>query len=64
MSNSARRMSTRTRRVAPKMVAALASNDNRTQVRSSHICNICDSVCLYVCILFGGNLFSNRFLGI
>ncbi|KAL8115136.1 hypothetical protein AgCh_021820 [Apium graveolens] len=30
-STSVRRMSTRTRRVAPKMVAALASNDNRTQ---------------------------------
>lgn len=31
ISSSIRRMSTRTRRVAPKMVAALASNDNRTQ---------------------------------
>ncbi|CAK9164147.1 unnamed protein product [Ilex paraguariensis] len=29
--NSLRRMSTRTRRVATKMAAALASNDNRTQ---------------------------------
>ncbi|TXG74474.1 hypothetical protein EZV62_003053 [Acer yangbiense] len=28
-----RRMSTRTRKVAPKMAAALASTDNRTQVR-------------------------------
>lgn len=32
-SNSFRRMSTRTRKVASKMVAALASSDNRTQVR-------------------------------
>ncbi|KAL3818008.1 hypothetical protein ACJIZ3_003913 [Penstemon smallii] len=31
MSNSARRMSMRTRKVAPKMAAALASSDNRTQ---------------------------------
>ncbi|KAK6125211.1 hypothetical protein DH2020_041045 [Rehmannia glutinosa] len=31
MSNSLRRMSTRTRKVAPKMAAALASSDNRTQ---------------------------------
>ncbi|XP_031101369.1 SWR1 complex subunit 6 [Ipomoea triloba] len=30
-SNSARRMSTRSRKVAPKMAAALASSDNRTQ---------------------------------
>ncbi|GMP48992.1 hypothetical protein ACSBR2_002200 [Camellia fascicularis] len=30
-SNPLRRMSSRTRKVAPKMVAALASNDNRTQ---------------------------------
>lgn len=30
-SNSARRMSSRTRKVASKMVAALASADNRTQ---------------------------------
>lgn len=40
-SNSARRMSTRTRRVAPKMVAALASNDNRTQV--------CDLIYILLC---------------
>lgn len=32
LSNSARRMSMRTRKVAPKMAAALASSDNRTQV--------------------------------
>lgn len=32
-SNPLRRMSSRTRKVAPKMVAALASSDNRTQVR-------------------------------
>ncbi|KAM7527620.1 hypothetical protein LguiB_031030 [Lonicera macranthoides] len=31
LSNSLRRMSTRARRVAPKMAAALASSDNRTQ---------------------------------
>ncbi|KAH0685343.1 hypothetical protein KY290_016620 [Solanum tuberosum] len=31
MSNSARRMSMRTRKIAPKMAAALASSDNRTQ---------------------------------
>ncbi|KAL2539992.1 SWR1 complex subunit 6 [Abeliophyllum distichum] len=31
MSNSIRRMSTRSRKVAPKMAAALASSDNRTQ---------------------------------
>ncbi|KAI3759263.1 hypothetical protein L6452_06948 [Arctium lappa] len=31
VSNSLRRMSTRARKVAPKMVAALASTDNRTQ---------------------------------
>ncbi|KAA8543698.1 hypothetical protein F0562_021556 [Nyssa sinensis] len=31
ISNSLRRMSSRTRKVAPKMVAALASSDNRTQ---------------------------------
>lgn len=31
-SNPLRRMSSRTRKVAPKMVAALASSDNRTQV--------------------------------
>ncbi|XP_052176763.1 SWR1 complex subunit 6 isoform X2 [Diospyros lotus] len=31
VSNSVRRMSTRTRKVAPKMAAALASTDNRTQ---------------------------------
>ncbi|KAM7522023.1 hypothetical protein LguiA_011925 [Lonicera macranthoides] len=31
VSNSLRRMSTRARRVAPKMAAALASSDNRTQ---------------------------------
>lgn len=32
MSGSLRRMSMRTRKVAPKMAAALSSNDNRTQV--------------------------------
>ncbi|XP_015071072.1 SWR1 complex subunit 6 [Solanum pennellii] len=31
ISNSARRMSMRTRKIAPKMAAALASSDNRTQ---------------------------------
>lgn len=31
-SSSIRRMSTRARKVAPKMAAALASSDNRTQV--------------------------------
>ncbi|KAM3394450.1 SWR1 complex subunit 6 [Capsicum galapagoense] len=31
MSNSARRMSMRTRKIAPKMASALASSDNRTQ---------------------------------
>jgi zinc finger HIT domain-containing protein 1 len=31
-SNTFRRMSSRTRKVAPRMVAALASSDNRTQV--------------------------------
>ncbi|EEF46028.1 SWR1 complex subunit 6 [Ricinus communis] len=31
LSNSIRRMSSRTRKVAPKMAAALASSDNRTQ---------------------------------
>lgn len=36
MSNSARRMSMRTRKIAPKMAAALASSDNRTQVFSSN----------------------------
>lgn len=30
-SNSSRRMSTRSRKIAPKMAAALASSDNRTQ---------------------------------
>ena len=33
-SNSIRRMSTRSRKIAPKMAAALASSDNRTQVHS------------------------------
>lgn len=32
VSNPFRRMSMRTRKIAPKMAAALASNDNRTQV--------------------------------
>lgn len=32
VSNSIRRMSSRTRKVAPRMAAALASSDNRTQV--------------------------------
>lgn len=31
-SNPFRRMSSRTRKVAPRMTAALASSDNRTQV--------------------------------
>uniref|UniRef100_A0A2P2K5M1 Uncharacterized protein n=1 Tax=Rhizophora mucronata TaxID=61149 RepID=A0A2P2K5M1_RHIMU len=31
-SNPFRRMSSRTRRMAPRMAAALASTDNRTQV--------------------------------
>lgn len=35
-SNPFRRMSSRTRKVAPRMAAALASSDNRTQV-----CRIC-----------------------
>lgn len=43
ISNSVRRMSTRARRVAPKMVAALASNDNRTQV-----CLILLSLCYII----------------
>ncbi|KAL3341271.1 hypothetical protein AABB24_025691 [Solanum stoloniferum] len=36
-SNSARRMSMRTRKIAPKMAAALASSDNRTQAMLSRL---------------------------
>lgn len=42
-SNSQRRMSTRTRKVAPRMAAALASSDNRTQVC---LCMLLLSLCL------------------
>lgn len=51
-SNSQRRMSTRTRKVAPRMAAALASSDNRTQVC---LCMLVLFLCLtlYLYIPFG-----------
>lgn len=45
-SNASRRMSSRTRKVAPKMAAALGSSENRTQVLffSFNYLSICFSV--------------------
>lgn len=51
--NSSRRMSMRTRKVAPKMAAALANSDNRTQVwRYCYFMLISCGIDLELCIMW------------
>lgn len=50
-SNSIRRMSSRTRKVASKMAAALASSDNR-----AHVCIVCSYLCIYHSLNFSTTL--------